>query len=142
MSFFLDTKDQSIVAVLASPPATTQPTFSSSYKEYGLKGDVRKEQGFVKLTRVQGELTGTTERTVVAAPDGGTQFAFELIHLSIYNCDTAPISLSLIHKDLNASPNDHVLWSGALEVGESVVQNNIGMYQVYGSNGIVKLVTA
>jgi hypothetical protein len=142
MSYYLDNKNQSIVAVLAGPPATNQPTFGASYNEFGLKGDIRKEQGFIKLTKVQGALNGVTEATLVAAPDGGTQLAFEVVYLSVHNPDTTFVVLTISHKDLDVTPNNHVLWSGPLGSGERVVQNNVGLWQVYDSDGFIKLVTA
>jgi len=140
----LDTKNQSLLAVTLAGPVTTQPTFSVSYAKFGTDPSENErlilQQNISGRLKRQGELTGTTEKVLVSAPDDGTIFNYKIYHLSIFNNDTAPIGIKILSRDLSVIPTDHIEWMGTLDIGEFVVLDNRGMWNVYAANGVVKRV--
>lgn len=138
MSFFLDTKTQSLIARLQQSPVSSQPTFEVSFVEYGLKAFSKKEQGLVKINKSAGELSGASDAVLVAPPDGGTQFAFDIIGLSVRNVDTAPVLLTIVSLDTSSSPSEHIEWRGTLNENESLIFTNDASWKVLDDSGIEK----
>lgn len=66
-----------------------------------------------------GVLTGTTEKTIVAAPASLTRRVVR--HISINNTDTAAVVLTLSFKD---TASDRVIWSGTLQPGDVLIDDS------------------
>lgn len=82
----LDTISKTIRAVLAGAPSANQPTYIAYYTD-------AEEDGTLTEGSSDGELTGVTAKTLVAAPGADVQ---RTVHeIVIYNADTASVTLTV-----------------------------------------------
>ncbi len=115
----LDSSAKSIVAFLAAAPATTNPSFTSSYADY-------TSNSFAPGSN-DGVLDGTTQVTLVAAPANGQRV---VTALNIANTDTAAVALTIAYV---SSGGTRIIWSGSLNPGDTWT-----MEHVIDSDGAIK----
>jgi hypothetical protein len=117
----LDATDESIVAVLDSAPASTNPQFNAAYAD--------SSSTSITEAGSEGNLNGTTEVTLVSAPSSGYRRLVKSI--SIYNRDTSAVIVTVKKK---VSSNYYTLIKRALYSGDTLYYSDRGGWSVIECN--------
>ena len=117
----LDATDESIVAVLDSAPASTNPQFNAAYAD--------SSSTSITEAGSEGNLNGTTEVTLVSAPSSGYRRLVKSI--SIYNGDTSAVIVTVKKK---VSSNYYTLIKRALYSGDTLYYSDRGGWSVIECN--------
>ena len=119
----LDTTSKSIVAVMSAAPLSAAPNFVAAWADN--TGSVFTEGAS------DGALNGTTSVIVVDSPATGARRAIKSI--SIENCDTAPVTVSVQYKN---GATTRTIAKTTLSVGDTWTLEG-----VYDTNGNFKTIT-
>ena len=119
----LDTTSKSIVAVMSAAPLSAAPNFVAAWADN--TGSVFTEGA------TDGALNGTTSVIVVDSPATGARRAIKSI--SIENCDTAPVTISVQYKN---GATTRTIARTTLSVGDTWTLEG-----VYDTNGNFKTIT-
>jgi len=119
----LDTTSKSIVAVMSAAPLSVAPNFVAAWADN--TGSVFTEGA------TDGALNGTTSVIVVDSPATGARRAIKSI--SIENCDTAPVTMSVQYKN---GATTRTIAKTTLSVGDTWTLEG-----VYDTNGNFKTIT-
>lgn len=119
----LDTTSKSIVAVMSAAPLSAAPNFVAAWADN--TGSVFTEGA------TDGALDGTTSVIVVDSPATGARRAIKSI--SIENCDTAPVTMSVQYKN---GATTRTIAKTTLSVGDTWTLEG-----VYDTNGNFKTIT-
>lgn len=119
----LDTTSKSIVAVMSAAPLSAVPNFVAAWADN--TGSVFTEGA------TDGALNGTTSVIVVDSPATGARRAIKSI--SIENCDTAPVTMSVQYKN---GATTRTIAKTTLSVGDTWTLEG-----VYDTNGNFKTIT-
>jgi len=119
----LDTTSKSIVAVMSAAPLSAAPNFVAAWADN--TGSVFTEGA------TDGALNGTTSVIVVDSPATGARRAIKSI--SIENCDTAPVTVSVQYKN---GATTRTIAKTTLSVGDTWTLEG-----VYDTNGNFKTIT-
>ena len=129
----LDSTLRKLQVVLAAAKATNDCSWISAY------GDVTNVASSVPVASngnsSNGTTNGTTAVDVVVAP--GSSQTRRLLDFKLVNTDTSPITVTLNYNDNGTS---RALWTGALNVGDTLQYNVNKDFTVTDSNGNTKTV--